>query len=47
MFIILFQFTQRASPLAELYSTSTMEQHHFNYTVSIIQVQNLIDRNFN
>ena len=26
-------------PLAALYSTSTMEQHHFSQTVSILQVQ--------
>ena len=25
-------------PLAALYSTSTMEQHHFSQTVSILQV---------
>lgn len=27
-----------ASPLAALYTTSTMEQHHFNQTVTILQV---------
>lgn len=27
-----------ASPLAALYSTSTMEHHHFNQTVAILQV---------
>lgn len=26
-------------PLAALYSTSTMEQHHFSQTVSILQVE--------
>lgn len=26
-------------PLAALYSTSTMEQHHFSQTVSILQVR--------
>ncbi|CAH1773312.1 unnamed protein product [Owenia fusiformis] len=26
-----------ASPLAAIYSTSTMEQHHFNHTISILQ----------
>ena len=26
-----------ASPLAAIYSTSTMEHHHFNMTVSILQ----------
>lgn len=25
------------SPLAEIYSTSTMEHHHFNQTVTILQ----------
>lgn len=33
------QFMVRsASPLAEIYSTSTMEHHHFNMTVAILQV---------
>jgi len=27
-----------ASPLAAIYSTSTMEHHHFNHTVTILQV---------
>ena len=27
-----------ASPLAAIYSTSTMEHHHFNQTVTILQV---------
>ena len=26
------------SPLAAIYSTSTMEHHHFNMTVNILQV---------
>ena len=27
------------SPLAAIYSTSTMEHHHFNMTVNILQVE--------
>ena len=29
-----------ASTLASIYSTSTMERHHFNQTVTILQVKN-------
>lgn len=31
-----------ASPLAAIYSTSTMEHHHFNHTVTILQVSILV-----
>jgi cAMP and cAMP-inhibited cGMP 3',5'-cyclic phosphodiesterase 10 len=30
-----------ASTLASIYSTSTMERHHFNQTVTILQTENL------
>lgn len=29
--------TDSMSPLADVYSTSTMEHHHFNQTVTILQ----------
>lgn len=32
-------------PLAALYSSSTMEQHHFSQTVSILQVESSIMKN--
>ena len=28
------------TPLAAVYSTSTMEHHHFNQTITILQVEN-------
>jgi cAMP and cAMP-inhibited cGMP 3',5'-cyclic phosphodiesterase 10 len=31
-----------ASTLASIYSTSTMERHHFNQTVTILQVKNFV-----
>ena len=33
--------TKSHSPLAAIYSTSTMEHHHFNHTITILQVRML------
>ena len=30
--------TKLEDPISQLYSTSTMEQHHYNHTITILQV---------